>query len=81
MDEALNTSALLIESIDSDSDETDDEPQTTIGRHRKRWRHIPKEVQQNTDHKKTDTDPEGQVDRGSSAMGIPVLYRMLGLIS
>ena len=44
MDEALNISALLIESMDSDSDETDDEPQTTIDRLRKRWRHIPKEV-------------------------------------
>ena len=44
MGEALNISALLIESMGSDSEETDDEPQPAIPRLRKRRRDIPKEV-------------------------------------
>ena len=46
MNESLNISSLLIEAADSDSDETDDEPDTAIARLRKRWRRIPKAIQQ-----------------------------------
>ena len=46
MDEALNISSLLVEAADSDSDETDEEPKTTIDRLRQRWRRIPKEIPQ-----------------------------------
>ena len=71
--DALNISPLLIESIGIDSDETDDEPPATIGRLRKRRRHILKATQQ-VDRPEKQNSRKARYTLGSSAVGIPVLY-------
>ena len=65
--------SLLIESIDSDSDEPDDEPPATIDRLRKRRSHIPKETQQ-PDRTEKHIIRKARQTLSSSAVGIPVLY-------